>query len=295
MAFNVSELAQAVAVHGIVVRVLVRSVQGSTPREAGASMLVWAGGQSGTIGGGTLEWDAAKHALSLRPQPPWAREVREIALGPELGQCCGGRVELLFERFSSDELADIDPHQPGFSRPKSSGAPHEGSDVFEAFAPAEVPVFIYGAGHVGRELMRVLSGMPFALTVVDIDAARFPKAHFGETRRSLANPAAAVSEAPDNAIHFVMTHAHSHDLEICHQVLSRRFGHLGLIGSATKKARFLKRLAELGHAPATLGRLHCPIGDRSLGKTPPAIAIGVAHWLMRRKINEENNEEKGFA
>ena len=293
MAFDLPELARAVLAHGEVVRVLVLGVKGSAPRETGASMLVWAGGQSGTIGGGTLEWDAAKIALSL-PRTPWAREVREIALGPELGQCCGGRVELLFERFSSAELASIDPHQTGFSRAKTSGSPDQGREIFEAFAPADEPVFIYGAGHVGRELVRVLSGMPFALTLIDINDDRFPKANFGETRLALINPAEAVADAPDNALHFVMTHSHSHDLEICHQVLLRRFDHLGLIGSATKKARFLKRLAELGHAPATRARLQCPIGDRSLGKTPSAVALGVAYWLMRRKINVEKTGKRAL-
>jgi len=293
MAFNLSELTDAAAAHGVVVRVLVLGVQGSAPRETGASMLVWDGGQTGTIGGGTLEWNAAKHALTLLAQVPWARDVQDIALGPELGQCCGGRVALLFERFTSKELAEIDQSKPGFSRPETSGARGEHSAVFEPFTATDMPVFIYGAGHVGREILRVLQGLPFAITWVDMAEARFPEAGFGESRLVFANPAAAVAQAPDNALHFVMTHAHSHDLEICHQVLSRPFGHLGLIGSTTKKARFLKRLAELGHAPATLGRLQCPIGDPTLGKTPAAIAIGVAYWLMRRKISEKENGEKG--
>jgi len=294
VAFDLSELERTVKKHGVVVRVGVLGVQGSAPREAGASMLVWDGGQTGTIGGGTLEWDAAIHAQSLLTQAPWARDAQDIALGPELGQCCGGRVALFYERYARTELAGIDRSKPGFSRPKTSGAPGENGAIFEPFTAKDLPVYIYGAGHVGREIVRVLQGLPFSLTWVDMAETRFPEAGFGEARRVLANPAAAVADAPDNTLHFVMTHAHSHDLEICHQVLSRRFDHLGLIGSATKKVRFLKRLAELGHAPATLDRLQCPIGDRSLGKTPPAIAIGVAHWLMHRKINEKTTGKRGL-
>lgn len=296
MGIDLGNLEQAVAVQGAVVRVLVLKVHGSAPREAGASMIVWEGGQDGTIGGGTLEWDAAAEAREMLTLGPWARKQRDIALGPELGQCCGGRVELLFERYTFAEIAEINRGASGFVRPIADGVGPEqtpkaqGEAIVEAFTDAALPVYLYGAGHVGRELVRVLPVSDFAITWVDVAEARFPENLFGAVKAVHSNPAAAVSTAPDNAFHFVMTHSHSHDLEICNRVLSRPFGHLGLIGSATKKARFLKRLAELGHDTAW-ARLQCPIGDRSLGKTPQAIAIGVAHWLMRRKI--ELKEPKG--
>lgn len=246
------------------VRVLVQGTKGSTPREAGASMLVWQGGQSGTIGGGVLEWNAAARAREML-RGGTLRDTQSVALGPDIGQCCGGRVELAFEQTAGETLST-----------------------------ETLPIFLYGAGHVGREIVRVLTGLPFDITWVDVDTARFPS-NAGPRRMIKPNPAAAVAAAPDNAYHFVLTHSHSHDLEICHQVLGREFGHLGLIGSATKKTRFLKRLAELGHSEATLARLQCPIGDRSLGKTPEAIAIGVAHWLMRRKIELEEPRGEGRA
>ncbi len=242
------------------VRVVVAATNGSTPRETGAAMLVWPDGQHGTIGGGVLEWNAAKHAREMLLNGT-KQSRQSVALGPDIGQCCGGRVELLFTR--SDELPPC----------------------------TALPVYLYGAGHVGREIARVLQGLPFALTWIDIDLARYPDQGFGAKRLVKPNPAAAVAHAPDTAYHFVLTHSHAHDLEICHQVLSRRFGHLGLIGSASKKARFLKRLRELGHAGAVLDRLQCPIGDKRLGKTPQAIAIGVAHWLMHANIKA--NEPRG--
>jgi len=243
----------------VAVKVTIARAQGSTPREAGASMLVWHEGQSGTIGGGVLEWSAAKHARKMLLGGKLS-DTQSIALGPDIGQCCGGRVELNYAQVAGESVQST-----------------------------ALSVFLYGAGHVGREIVRVLHGLPVAVSWVDISEARFPAT--AEHRIIKPNPAAAVATAPDDALHFVMTHSHSHDLEICHQVMSRRFGHLGLIGSATKKARFLKRLRELGHDDDTLSRLQCPIGDKRLGKTPQGIAIGVAHWLMRRQ--NEMNEPRG--
>lgn len=257
------------------VRVEVLGTQGSAPREAGAFMLVWEDGQSGTIGGGVLEWKAAKRAREMLSGGV-ASGRQSVALGPDIGQCCGGRVELGFARVR-DMQAEV------------AGAKSQLAQRYEADLQgwrAEMPVYLYGAGHVGRAIVRAL---PFAPHWVDVAKARYPD--WAENRIIKINPAAAVAAAPDDALHFVLTHSHSFDLEICHRVLSRPFGHLGLIGSASKQARFLKRLRELGHDEATLARLQCPIGDKLLGKTPEGIALGVAHWLMCRQ--KEMNEPRG--
>ncbi len=256
-------------------RVEVTGTQGSAPREAGAFMLVWHGGQSGTIGGGVLEWNAAKRAREMLAGGV-AEDAQSVALGPEIGQCCGGRVELGFERVN------------GVSTPDNANK----SQLAQRFEEdlqgwqAEMPIYLYGAGHVGRAIVKAL---PFQVHWVDVAAARYPD--WAENKIIKTNPAAAVVSAPDGAYHFVLTHSHSFDLEICHQVLSRPFGHLGLIGSNTKKARFLKRLRELGHGKTTLNRLQCPIGDKRLGKAPEGIALGVAHWLRQRQ--NEMNEPRG--
>lgn len=256
-------------------RVEVTGTKGSAPREAGAFMLVWHGGQSGTIGGGVLEWNAAKRAREMLANGTTA-EAQSVALGPEIGQCCGGRVELGFEL-----VGDI---PPAGDEAKSRRARRYESDL--QGWQADMPVYLYGAGHVGRAIVQAL---PFAVHWVDVAAARYPE--WAKNRIIKANPAAAVAGAPDGAYHFVLTHSHSFDLEVCHRVLSRPFGHLGLIGSATKKARFLKRLRELGHDEAMLKRLQCPIGDKRLGKAPDGIALGVAHWLRQRQ--NEINEPRG--
>ena len=263
--------------HSAIVRVEVIGTQGSTPREAGSAMLVWAEGQSGTIGGGVLEWNAAKRAREMLASG-LAQDSQSVALGPEIGQCCGGRVELGFEKLGRAPM----PEQVETSALAQS---------FEATLKgwqAEMPVYLYGAGHVGRAIVKAL---PFKVHWVDVAESRYPT--WARHKIIKTNPAAAVAGAPDDALHFVLTHSHSFDLEICHQVLSRPFGHLGLIGSETKKARFLKRLRELGHADATLARLQCPIGDKRLGKAPEGIALGVAHWLRQRQNDVNAPREEG--
>jgi len=263
--------------HNAIMRVAVIGTQGSTPREVGSSMLVWAEGQSGTIGGGVLEWNAAQRARDMLLQGA-VRDQQSVALGPEIGQCCGGRVELGFEK-----LGEMPAPEPADSNALARR--------FEASLEgwqAALPVYLYGAGHVGRAIVKAL---PFKVQWVDVAEGRYPG--WATHKIIKRNPAAAVAEAPDDALHFVLTHSHSFDLEICHQVLSRPFGHLGLIGSATKKARFLKRLRELGHDDATLARLQCPIGDKRLGKAPEGIALGVAHWLRHRQNENQEPREEG--
>ncbi|MEL6126012.1 MAG: xanthine dehydrogenase accessory protein XdhC [Pseudomonadota bacterium] len=304
-----------------VARILVLDDKGSAPRGAGTSMLVWADGQAGTIGGGALEFEATARARSLLAEDaaPWQRERMSMPLGPALGQCCGGAVSLLIELFGVAERGwfDVLTGAQPFTRPVAPGIPpiagHRG-DLSAARAPFWVtrtlqaqregapaprmrhregwivepvgqvarPLWLYGAGHVGRAVVRVFEDLPFTLTWVDTAEARFPDPlPHHTTARIAANPADLVADAPGEALHIVMTYSHALDLEICHRVLSRDFAHLGLIGSETKAARFRKRLRALGHPEERVAALVCPIGDRSLGKEPAAIAIGLAAECMR--------------
>ena len=159
-----------------------------------------------------------------------------------------------------------------------------GAWFVEPLARRMVPLTIYGAGHVGRALVRVLQDLPFAITWADTAAARFPDPLPPHVHvQATPDLPALAAAAPAGAWHIVMTYSHALDLAICHAVLRRGdFGHLGLIGSATKRARFLKRLAELGIAPAALARLSCPIGLPGLGgKEPGMIAVAVAAQLVQ--------------
>ena len=324
---------EEVAASGPLVRVTVIRAEGSTPREIGAAMLVGAGGITETIGGGALEFEAVAHARAIlagaAQASPWQREGRDLALGPSLGQCCGGMVRLMFELFTErecaalGELAGSAPYRPYAARPLESGVPLRGATSGGGELPPSVarairashpqagalprallipgrkgepdwfvelltkparPLVLYGAGHVGRALVRVLEGLPFLVNWVDTDAARFPAPlPAGVTMHAAADPAAIIGEFPADAFHIVMTYSHPLDLAICHAVLSRgAFGFLGLIGSQTKCVRFSKRLRELGIAEERLARLVCPIGVPGImGKQPAVIAVAVAAQLLQ--------------
>lgn len=292
------------AAKGPVVMVTVIATQGSTPREVGARMLVYAGGQDGSIGGGQLEFQesAAAEALLARDGEPWLRDVRRIVLGPDAGQCCGGVVEVLLERLTNEDvraLVTLDVVE----RPTVNGVPaREASGDFrhqpaiwveqrdgqswllERTSPRLQPLYLYGAGHVARALVHVLRDLPFAVHWVEGDAARFPTTCDATHRISTASLDATAREAPAGAIHLVMTHAHDLDWEICDALLRRGdFAWLGLIGSATKRARFVQRFRRAGLSDDVLQRLDCPIGLVDVaGKAPAVIAVSVAAQLLSR-------------
>ena len=145
--------------------------------------------------------------------------------------------------------------------------------------PPARPLWIYGAGHVGRALVNVMAPLPdFDITWVDTHADRFPPTDV--TTLVATDPARAVKHAPQDADHLILTYSHELDLALCHAVLNHGFHSVGLIGSATKWARFKTRLAALGHTPAQISRIACPIGDPALGKHPAAIALGVATAMI---------------
>ncbi len=154
--------------------------------------------------------------------------------------------------------------------------------MVEPIAKPTRPLWVWGAGHVGRALVQTLAPLPdFAITWVDVHADRFPPdSPEGVTMLPATDPAQVLKHAPENAEHLILTYSHTLDLALCHAALSHGFGACGLIGSKTKWARFRNRLATLGHAPTTIARITCPIGDPALGKHPQAIAIGVAGQLL---------------
>ena len=298
--FDLAGLIAAVAAEKIVARVVIAGFEGSSPREVGASMLVWRDGQSGTIGGGALEWQAAAKARAMLDNT-LARFDR-VALGPALGQCCGGVVSLLTEVHDADSVALLGPDIVARALPAHAAAGQTmplavARRLADARAQGLMPLpgvvqgwmvepvlrpdrqlWVWGAGHVGRAVVAVLAPMPgLAITWVDTTLDRFPVDVPPNVRAlPVADPALAVGLAPPDAAHIVLTYSHVLDLDLCHHLLSHGFASAGVIGSATKWARFRKRLGELGHAPQSIARIACPIGDPSFGKHPQAIAIGVA-------------------
>ncbi len=305
MGFDLGALRQAVAAQGRVARVVIAEVAGSSPREVGAAMLVWQGPdgtrQSGTIGGGALEYQAAAKAFGRQG-------LTRHALGPELGQCCGGAVTLLTELYDADAVLALEGQEviargPGacplvvsrlIDRARARGespAPQllQGWLV-EPVAHATQPLWIWGAGHVGRAVVGVLCDLPeFAITWVDTAETRFPQGiPPGVCRLPAVQPERAMPHAPDDAAHLILTYSHELDLALCHAALMHGFRFCGLIGSDTKWARFRSRLKALGHLDAQINRICCPIGQKSLGKHPQAIAIGVASQIMALTREDKN-------
>ena len=181
----------------------------------------------------------------------------------------------------------------GWSRGDSGGGEHAGPPVVlesdglisERFHDPRRPVWLFGAGHVGRALMLALAPLPFEVTWIDERADAFPAAMPANvcSVRS-ADPAREVARAPDGAMIVVMTHSHARDLAIVHAALAAgRFGYVGLIGSASKRARFTRRLREAGVAQGRIAELVCPIGLSTIAsRQPAAIAAGVAAQLLER-------------
>jgi xanthine dehydrogenase accessory factor len=305
--FDLSALSAALAAHGRVARVVIAGIEGSSPREVGAAMLVWSDGQSGTIGGGALEHQAAVKARAWLAAtsnfPPeegpglGPHRVDRVALGPSLGQCCGGAVTLWTELYDvlPDAVAGVVARGPGamplavsrvLAAARGQGMrPAAGlvaGWLLEPVARPERQVWVWGAGHVGRALVSVLAPLPgIAVTWVDVSSDRFPAVvPEGVTAVPAADPAVLADHAPLEAEHLILTYSHALDLELCHRLLDRGFGSCGLIGSATKWARFRSRLTALGHRAEAVGRIRCPIGNPALGKHPQAIAVGVAADLL---------------
>jgi len=285
------------------------SVRGSSPREVGARMIVGpSGGFHGTIGGGTLEWKAIAEAQAMLARGAECVRVSRFALGPDLGQCCGGDVRVLLETFAAgrrEEVAGLAAREAAgaFTTharlgadaarlerrvvPSSNVAPGLGEDgrLVERFGEAGRPVYLFGAGHVGRALVLALAPLPFTVTWIDPRPAGFPDAVPANVRPVLAaDPAAELASAPDGALVLVMTHSHALDLDIVRAALAaRRFAHVGVIGSATKRARFVHRLRAAGFDAAMAEAFQCPIGIGGIGaKLPAAIAASVAADLLVR-------------
>lgn len=310
MGFDLQQILRLVGQHGPLVRVVVADVAGSAPREVGAAMCVWATGQDGTIGGGALEHQAATAARTQLATGVAAKLVRQ-ALGPALNQCCGGAVTLLSERWDMAGLMALDG--PIVARPlpgKDAAMPlalhrllararAEGQAISprilqgwfaEPLAKPQRDIWIWGAGHVGRAIAATLAPLPdLKITLVDTDRARFPDTlPDGVVARVHPDPVQLVADAPAQAEHLVLTFSHALDLGLCHALLSHGFNRIGLIGSATKWARFRSRLQALGHAAQAVDQITCPIGDPALGKHPQAIAISVGFAILRQRTRDDS-------
>jgi xanthine dehydrogenase accessory factor len=301
--------------HAAVVRVTVVALRGSAPREPGASMLVDSRRTVGTIGGGRLEWHAIRAARELlRARDTAPVRIDDLVLGPQLGQCCGGRVELWLERLTRDDLpwlhqmarrlrtgggsviatefaGGVVSHRLLRSISGAAGLELRRSEqdrvtLFETLRPQRPRLWVFGAGHVGQALVRLLSELAlFEITWIDSRDELLP-ANLPEcvTTHACAQPSELIGAARPATRYVVLTHDHGLDYELCRSILMRGdAAWLGLIGSASKSARFRSRLLRDGVGADMLAGLTCPIGIPGVAsKLPAAIAIAITAQLLQK-------------
>lgn len=327
-----SDLQQLLAHGDAVVLVTVARVEGSVPREAGTKMIVTRDAARHTIGGGHLEWRAieiAREVLRDGMRVPHMRRLERLALGPSLGQCCGGAVMLAFERLDiadlgwvatlakrlaagqasvrsvsfgpSPDAVLLSEAEPGCEVPDcllwdGTGFDEGNALLTETIAPREFSVVLFGAGHVGAALVRILATLPCRVRWVDERDAQFVQHLLPVSPRELPNVTIDANDAPDEAVDeaapasyfVVMTHNHARDLALAERILRRGdFAFFGMIGSHTKRRQFEHRLAARGIDPALVARMKCPIGIAGLAdKSPEVIAISAAAQLLQAAERE---------
>ena len=249
----------------------------------------------GTIGGGHLELRSIEVAREMLSLAATTATRRHFPLGPALGQCCGGSVDVAFlpmrdeHRGSLERLRDVETSGGTYQieRPLDTG---EALKLPIHFTPWTI--WVFGAGHVGAALATILSTLPCSVTWVDSRDAVFPAVRPDNVRIIESDsPASEVRHIPAGADVLVLTHSHALDLEICFELLKRDdLAYCGLIGSATKAAIFSKRFAARGFSGTEIARITCPIGLFTLrSKHPGVIATGVATDLAERREKIERN------
>jgi len=291
--FDWTKQAREALQQGPAALVTILATEGSAPRGAGARMVVTETGLKGTIGGGALEYQSMAQARAILALTPGSWRVQDYPLGPLLGQCCGGRVRLLVEHLASVPECDgpfevtlsnrVERGLPSGKRPGTMEArgplPTVGAHFLEPVESDCLPVCLLGAGHVGRAIAARAVGLPLAIAWYDsrAEAAETP----GVVLADEAEMAARAAAAPAGGAVIVLTHDHALDYRLIAAALGGRARFVGLIGSKTKRARFVSRLAADGVDAA---RLTCPVGMPGIsGRQPEVIAVAaLAQLLMLR-------------
>ncbi len=268
--------------------VTILATEGSAPRGPGARMVVTQAGLAGTIGGGALEHQATAQARAILAHPPGSWRVQDYPLGPLLGQCCGGRVRLMVERL--DEIPESGgpfavtlrdkvcrmAGQDGERLDARGPLPAAGARFVEPAETDLLPVYMFGAGHVGRAIAARAQDLPLHFAWHDSRPEAAETA--GVVLADEAAMVACAGQAPEGAAVVILTHDHALDYRLTAAALGGRARFVGLIGSRTKRARFLSRLAADGVDAA---RLTCPIGLPGIhGKEPEVIAIATLAQLL---------------
>lgn len=248
------------------------SVRGSSPREQGAFMLVGPRALFGTIGGGALEYLVIEHARRLISSGE-AQAVMDVPLGPEIGQCCGGRV--------------------GVSLCFADAALREELSRTVAAEDAALPhVYVFGAGHVGRSLAQILALLPVRLEVIDTRREELDLLPSAISSRLVALPEAVIRSAPEGSSFVILTHDHALDFLLAQEALGRTdAAYIGMVGSETKRAKFSSWFREQGGNADALRRLVSPIGAQGLGDKRPSViaALAAAEIMVHIARREAEN------
>jgi xanthine dehydrogenase accessory factor len=305
-----------------VMLVSVAAIRGSTPREAGAFMLISEADIAGTVGGGNLEHQVTVRAREILTLGRYlGAELVPFPLGPGLGQCCGGSVEIAFHLLGAVQKHQLATAIRNTRNPASAGhgdwvmlsmgesrnietASIQDADALDRlFAGGRgglcdlagqqklclclddgaTPLWLFGAGHVGQATVQALPPLPFDLHLIDsrdeyLTLPETSKLHLHQSER----PEDEVGDMPPDAFALILTHSHAQDFDICRAALMRNdLGFVGMIGSQTKRARFVRRLKDRGLGDTEIGRLTCPIGIQGItDKQPAIIAASVAVQLL---------------
>ncbi|TDK39768.1 xanthine dehydrogenase accessory protein XdhC [Rhizobium deserti] len=263
--------------HSCSVLVEIVEARGSTPREAGTFMLVSSTEIWGTIGGGQFEYMAIDNARAMLSGG--GERVMDIPLGPEIGQCCGGRTKLLFTAMN-DELRQRLERQ---LQTDQQGRP---------------AVFLFGSGHVGLALAYALAPLPFAVSVVETREEALQELPAQTSRRLTAMPEALVETIPAGGAAVILTHDHALDFLIAQKALARPdLAYVGMIGSKTKRATFSNWLRREGGDETMLSRLVLPIGGSAVRDKRPAViaALVAAELLQRISASLERSSDRQIA
>ncbi len=245
--------------------ITIEDTEGSAPREAGTWMVVTEGDIIGTLGGGHVEYQAIRYARAFKEGDP---SHQRYALGPALGQCCGGVMALSYARISAAQLDAL------------ISAQHQS---FE-------PVAVFGGGHVGRAITSLLATLPYRVTWIDSRDEIFPVPTSHRIFCEHSDPVqTAVDSLQAGSQVLIMSFSHAEDLDIVQRCLLRNrmkqdLPFIGLIGSKTKWATFQNRLRERGFTSAELKQITSPIGINGItGKEPEVIAVAVAAQLLQQR------------
>ena len=249
----------------LIVKAKIFNIKGSSPNNIDDLILISNDTIFGTIGGGNLEYLIVKEAKKLIDNKINKKSLN-IALGPNIGQCCGGYVQI-----------KLSLHKNSLEALKNE----------KLYDDKNTNLYIFGAGHIGQALISKLENINFNTFLIDSRENFLKMTNINNINYLLSKkPWEIVNRLKDNSYFVVLTHSHDYDLKIINEVLKKNFTFLGLIGSKTKKNRFFKRLIDNGHNKSLVETIECPIGiNIGNSKDPDEIAFSIITRLIIIKNN----------